>query len=435
MENENITSNEDLNNNGIPDWAESFDRKAANKPLPEGEDNDFAYEYDDEDSIKQYIPNFRDFKWFQNPNTGKYFSYGEKLSEAVEKGDAEKVENIIEENPEQSQEVLTGDLKKEAEQITDGDKRTDEISDEVVEKAIKKPGSFLIDIPTYNDMSIDDIEKADAAAMAGEAPYMEVAADNEENNAEEMLTPNSNDYPTELPAEEEPTKEKSPALLSTPVDMSVEENAIAVPDIPSGSVITSNIDNTATNGLVNSTSGVSPIDPSFSGGGSAGVSTNGIDVDIEAEAEKETASNAGGGEVNTEVSEDGNLGSTTGANTNEALDNTFDNLSFEETEHKEDIKTNEQFELDGKEGHTAEPNKNKLPKLSEKDDLNAIKERIIQDSATWGSNNSGMKYLPFKFIVNGNDIEVSQIGTGRKESFDTFVKNEPKALKEIINLI
>ena len=76
-----------------------------------------------------------------------------------------------------------------------------------------------------------------------------------------------------------------------------------------------------------------------------------------------------------------------------------------------------------------------MPKLSEKDDLNAIKERIIQDSATWGSNNSGMKYLPFKFIVNGNDIEVSQIGTGRKESFDTFVKNEPKALKEIINLI
>ena len=38
--------NEDLNNNGIPDWAEPFDRKAANKPLPVGEDNDFAYEYD-----------------------------------------------------------------------------------------------------------------------------------------------------------------------------------------------------------------------------------------------------------------------------------------------------------------------------------------------------------------------------------------------------
>ena len=49
--------NEDLNNNGVPDWAESFDRKSANKPLPVGEDNDFAYEYDNEEAIKQYIPN------------------------------------------------------------------------------------------------------------------------------------------------------------------------------------------------------------------------------------------------------------------------------------------------------------------------------------------------------------------------------------------
>lgn len=417
---------QDKNNNGIPDWAEErFDDQT------EFTDGPMGMAYTNEDAIAKNIPDYKNYKWYKQPEENYFYTLGE----AIENKDAEKVENIIEENPELSQEVLTGDLKKEAEQITDGDKRTDEISDEVVEKAIKKPGSFLIDIPTYNDMSIDDIEKADAAAMSGEAPYMEVAteAPNEQEATEEMLTPDSGDYPTELPVEEESTK--LPVSDAKPVDMSVEENAIAQPDIPSGSVITSDTDNKTTNGLVNSTSGVSPIKPSFSGGGSAGVSTNGIDVDIEAEAEKETASNAGGGEVNTEVSEDGNLGSTTGANTNEALDNTFDSLSFEETEHKKDIKTNEQFELDGKEGHTAEPNKNKLPKLSEKDDLNAIKERIIQDSATWGSNNSGMKYLPFKFIINGNDIEVSQIGTGRKESFDTFVKNEPKALKEIINLI
>lgn len=417
---------QDKNNNGIPDWAEErFDDQT------EFVDGPMGMAYTNEDAIAQNIPNYKDYKWYKQPEENYFYTLGE----AIENKDTEKVENIIEENPEQSQEVLTGDLKKEAEQITDGDKRTDEISDEVVEKAIKKPGSFLIDIPTYNDMSIDDIEKADAAAMAGEAPYMEVTDEepNTEETAEEMLTPDSNDYPTELPVEEDKTKEKSSALLSTPVDMSVEENAVAVPNIPSDSVITSDTDNTTDNGPVNSTSGVSPIDPSFSGGGSAGVSTNGIDVDIEKETEN-TSSNAGGGEVNTEVSEDGNLGSTTGANTNEALDNTFDNLSFEETEHKEDIKTNEQFELDGKEGHTAEPNKNKLPKLSEKDDLNAIKERIIQDSATWGSNNSGTKYLPYKFIVNGEDVEVSQIGTGRKESFEQFIKDEPKALKEILKL-
>ena len=84
MKNENeLTNNEDLNNNNIPDWAEPFDRKSANKPLPVGEDNDFAYEYDNEEAIAQYIPNFREYKWYQQPDTKKYYSYGEKLEDKI----------------------------------------------------------------------------------------------------------------------------------------------------------------------------------------------------------------------------------------------------------------------------------------------------------------------------------------------------------------
>ena len=419
---------QDKNNNGIPDWVEE-----RVDDQTEFADGPMGMAYEDEDTIAKNIPDYKNYKWYKQPEENYYYTLGE----AIENNNAEEVENLIEENPEQAQDVLTGDLKEEAEQITDGDKRTDEVSNEVVEKALKKPGSFLIDIPTYNDMSIDDIEKADAQAMAGEAPYMEVGEETEENNIEDIV----NDYPTELPQEEEQVEEQEKKDITLPEiassDMSIENvggaNA-SLPSISGGSAISSNPDNIISNESLGTTGGISPIDPTFSGGGSAGVSTNGIDVDITEETNN-TSSNAGGGEVNTEVSEDGNTGSVNGANSNEALDNTLDNLSFDETEHKEDIKTNEQFELGGKEGHTATGNKNELPKLSEKDDLNAIKERIIQDSATWGSNNSGMKYLPFKFIVNGEDVEVSQVGTGRKESFDTFIKKEPRALKQILNLI
>lgn len=427
---------QDKNNNGIPDWAEE-----RVDDQTEFADGPIGMAYEDEDTIAKNIPDYKNYKWYKQPEENYYYTLGE----AIDNNNAEEVENLIEENPEQAQEVLTGDLKEEAEQITDGDKRTDEVSNEVVEKALKKPGSFLIDIPTYNDMSIDDIEKADAQAMAGEAPYMEVG-ETEENNIEDIIPEPSDDFPNELPVDsteqnnEEIVDSTEQNGISLPEiaagDMSTENvgggNA-SLPNISGGSSIISNLSNNISDVSLKN-SGVSPIDPTFSGGGSAGVSTNGIDVDITEETNN-TSSNAGGGEVNTEVSEDGNTGSVNGANSNEALDNTLDNLSFDETEHKEDIKTNEQFELGGKEGHTAKPNKNELPKLSEKDDLNAIKERIIQDSATWGSNNSGMKYLPFKFIVDGEDVEVSQVGTGRKESFDTFIKKEPRALKQILNLI
>ena len=417
---------QDKNNNGVPDWAEErFDDQTefAEGPMGMG--------YRSEEAIAKNIPNYKDYKWYKQPEENYYYTLGE----AIDKNDTQKVENLIESNPEQAQEVLTGDLKKEAEQIADGDKRTDEVSNEVVEKELKKPGSFLIDVPTYNDMSIDDIEKADALAMSGEAPYMQVEGN--ENNVEDIV----NDYPTELPQEEEQIEEQEKKDITLPEiassDMSIENvggaNA-SLPSVSGGSAISSNPDNIIPNESLGTTSGVSPIDPTFSGGGSAGVTTSGIDVNIE-ENTSDMSSNAAGGEVNTEVSEDGNTGTMTGEN--KAIDDTLDSLSFKETDHEENIKAGKADLPDGDITHSASPSKNKLPSLkgSEKTDLKAIKDKIIEDSATWGSNNSGTKYLPFKFIVNGEDVEVSQVGTGRKESFDAFIKNEPKALRQIISLI
>lgn len=59
----------------------------------------------------------------------------------------EAVEEAIESNPEEAKEDLTGEIKEEAEQIGAGDKRDDEVRNDVVNEAIKKKpeeiGSFL----------------------------------------------------------------------------------------------------------------------------------------------------------------------------------------------------------------------------------------------------------------------------------------------------
>lgn len=457
------------------EWYDSLEEKEDNNILPDEQLQEPLYQgWEDEQDLQQALPNYKDYKWYKTPGENPYmFSLGEQMETALNAGDSSQVENIIEQNPEEAKETLNQvveadngieksevePLMQEVEQLSDSDKSNDEVSNEAIEEATddikkdKKIGSFLIDLPEYENMSVDEIEEADRKAMAGEAPYMEVNYLEDIGLTEEDLA----DFPTELPEltdeqkeeiRNEPDKEKkldklrefaaSFASLSNG-DMSTEnvggigndaiDNISASPISGTDTSVENNIDNTIN-------SGVSPIDPSFSGGGSAGVNTAGIDVDIEAE-EKDTSSNAGGGDVNTEVSErDSNTASMNGANVNEGIDNTFDNLSFKETDHESNIKTNEQFELGGEEGHTAKPNKEKLPNLKggEKSDISAIKERIIEDSATWNSDNSGSKYLPFKFIVNGDKVEVSQVGTARKEALEQFIKDEPHSLRKIVSL-
>ena len=76
----------------------------------------------------------------------------DNLKEAVDKGDEEEVENIIEEHPEESQEALPEDtpIQEEAEQITeDTTPQNDEVNNEVVEDFVeeRKAGSSFINVP------------------------------------------------------------------------------------------------------------------------------------------------------------------------------------------------------------------------------------------------------------------------------------------------
>ena len=181
-----ILNSSDLNNNGIPDWAESFDRKSANRPLPEGEDNNFAYEYESEDAIKQYIPNFREYKWYQQPDTKMFYSYGEKLENAIETNNAEDVENIIESNPEALQEVVDADngisqsdvepLAKEVEQLYDNNTHNDEINNEVVNDTIKEINndSFFDNFLEEQKAKIDEKPKVDNSLIEEQRAALEL---------------------------------------------------------------------------------------------------------------------------------------------------------------------------------------------------------------------------------------------------------------------
>lgn len=69
----------------------------------------------------------------------------DKLQNALEEGNKSEVENIVEENPEEAEKALKDDspLNEEAEQVNDGDKRTDEVNNEAVEEAVKNPENQL----------------------------------------------------------------------------------------------------------------------------------------------------------------------------------------------------------------------------------------------------------------------------------------------------
>lgn len=139
-------------------WYTVRDREAEGLTMPEDEDNNFAYEYDSEDSIKQYIPDYKNYKWYQQPNTGAFYSLGEQLENAINTNDSEGIENIVESNPQEAQEALqevvdvdngisqndVEPLAEEVNQLSDNDPTNDEVSNEAVENTIKETGNIRI---------------------------------------------------------------------------------------------------------------------------------------------------------------------------------------------------------------------------------------------------------------------------------------------------
>ena len=426
IENE-LTNNEDLNNNGIPDWAESFDRKAANKPLPEGEDNDFAYEYDNEEAIEQYIPNFREYKWYQQPDTKKYYSYGEKLEDKIESG-----EIAPEQLPEDS------DIQKEAEQIYDDNPYNDEVNNEVISKV------------DFDKLNIDEIEQRDAETINDGKPYMEVANDMglEEEDLFYFEQPEFIEDLTPEQVEEvkkEPDKQKKIELLKgfsgnynneNIGDIEYSNKKIDTPPIESatGNSFSINDNPPVTSQVRQAGSFLSGI--GTGGGGISAGSVSDFSFDDKSDNSDNTISEEGKGQsTDIEVSKiDANTASLNGANSLEHLDNSFDELGFKDTKHNKEIKSNEQADLLSEEFH--EKNKESFElKLPENPSNKDIISYLKKDSKNWENGDSKSKYLPFRFFIRDGEMFGTVIGHGKPEKIENFMKHEILAKGKISNII
>lgn len=415
--------NEDLNNNGIPDWAESFDRKAANKPLPEGEDNNFAYEYDDEESIAQYIPNFREYKWYQQPDTKKYYSYGEMLEDKVESGEI---------TPEQLPEG--SDIQKEAEQLYDDNPYNDEVNNEVISKV------------DFDNLSIDEIEKRDAETITEGKPYMAIANDMglEEDDLLYFEQPDFIENLTPEQIEEvksEPDKQKKIELLKglsgnyAQDNIKIESSGGTISDAPIGSIgtsVTSIDDNPSVTSQVRKAG--SFLGGTGTGAGSIGAgSVSNFDF---ADKSDNTISEAGKGQsTDVEVSKrDANTASLNGANSLEHLDDSLDELGFKDTKHNKEIKSDEQADLPSEEFHEKDKESFEL-KLPEKPNNEDIISYLEKDSENWENGDSKSKYLPFRFFVKDGELYGTVIGHGKPEKIEDFMKHEILAKGKISNII
>ena len=428
MKNENeLTNNEDLNNNNIPDWAESFDRKSANKTLPVGEDNDFAYEYDNEESIAQYIPNFREYKWYQQPDTKKFYSFGEKLEDKIESGEI---------TPEQLPEG--SDIQKEAEQLYDDNPYNNEVNNEAISKT------------DFDKLSIDEIEKIDSETINDGKPYMTVANDMglEEEDLFYFEQPEFIEDLTPEQVEEvkkEPDKQKKIELLKlfsgnynnkNIGDIEYSNKKIDTPPIESvtGNSFSINDNPNITSKIRKAGSFLDGI--GIRGGGISAGDVSDFSIDDKSDKSDNTSSEAGKVQPSDiEVSKiDANTASMNGANSLEHLDNSFDELGFKDTKHNKEIKSNEQADLLSEEFH--EKNKESFElKLPENPSNKDIISYLKKDSKNWENGDSKSKYLPFRFFVRDGELYGTVIGHGKPEKIENFMKHEILAKGKISNII
>ena len=440
--------NEDKNKNGVADWYES--RVDDQTTFPEG---DLGHAYTSEEKIAAKIPNYKEYKWYQNPamdghpGTEYFYTLGEKLENKVESGEI---------TPEQLPEG--SDIQKEAEQLYDDNPNNDEVNNEVVENTdIEKVADEVIPdevIPKeeYDAMPIDEVEKRDAESITEGKPYMAIAEDMglgeedllyfEQPEFIENLTPEQIE---EVKAE--PDKQKKIELLKgfgnnnvpdtsdTPESLGVSGGGASIPNVSAGNF--QPYDEFVTNN--------SPTVGSFLGGaGNVGVGGSGgsiaagsvSDYGFDDKENNSTSSEAGAGQnANVEVEDlDANTASLNGANSVKHLDDSLDDLGFKDTKHGKEIKPNEQAELPSEEFH--EKNKEsfelKLPENPTNDDIISYLEK---DSETWENGDSKSKYLPFRFFIRDGELWGTVIGRGITEKIQDFMKHEILAKGKISNMI
>ena len=187
-------------------------------------------------------------------------------------------------------------------------------------------------------------------------------------------------------------------------------------------------------------SGVHPSKLNMSkGGGGAGGSASGMKISLPKEKESNYKSKTGGGNIEVEVPEKTNTskfsGSANSIHRSEHLSQTMDKIG----KSAGNIKTGSS-NLSGKEGHTSSGKAGKVPSINKNLNVASIREKIIGLSKGWpmekGYRYSGPKYLPFKFWVKDDTVELVQIGTGRhRQSLESFIKKEPRALQQLMGAL
>lgn len=187
------------------------------------------------------------------------------------------------------------------------------------------------------------------------------------------------------------------------------------------------------------TSGVHPSKLNASGSNGAGGSASGMKISLPKEKESNYNSRTGGGNIEVEVPEKTNTdkfsGSANSIHRSEHLSQTMDKIG----KSAGNIKTGS-GNLSGKEGHTSSSKAEKVPSINKNLNVASIKEKIIGLSKGWPTENgyrySGPKYLPFKFWVKDDTVELAQIGTGRhRQSLEAFIKKEPRSLQQLMGVL
>ena len=429
--------NEDKNKNGVPDWYES--RVDDQTTFPEG---DLGHAYTSEEKIAAKIPNYKEYKWYQNPaidgnpGTEYFYTLGEKLENKIESGEI---------TPEQLPEG--SDIQKEAEQLYDDNPHNDEVNNEAIENTdIEKIADEVISKEEYDAMSIDEIEQRDAETLTEGKPYMAIAEDMGLNEDDlyyfeqpefiESLTPEQVEE-----VKNEPDKQKKIELLKSYFDGN--NDAPESLGVSSGGNISGDVsgnfqpyDEFVTDNppMIGSfLGGTGNVDVGGGGGVSAGsVSNYGFDD----KGNNSTSSEAGKGQ-NTDVEVEGldaNTASLNGANSVEHLDDSLDELGFKDTKHNKEIKSNEQADLPDGEFHEKDKEELelKLPEAPTNDDIISYLEK---DSANWENGDSKAKYLPFRFFVKDGELWGTVIGRGIIEKIQDFMKHEILAKGKISNIV
>ena len=443
--------NEDKNKNGIQDWYES--RVDDQTSFPEG---DLGHAYTSEEKIAAKIPNYKEYKWYQNPaidghpGTEYFYTLGEKLENKIESGEI---------TPEQLPEG--SDIQKEAEQLYDDNPHNDEVNNEVIENTdIEKIADEVIPKEEYDAMSIDEIEQMDAETLTEGKPYMAIAEDMGLNEDDlyyfeqpefiESLTPEQVED-----VKSEPDKQKKIELLKSHYESG--NNDVTTESIGGGGASIPNVSAGNFQPYDEFVSGNPPMIGSFLGGtGNVGVGDIGdiggrrgrrgrrgsiatgsvSDYGFD-DKENNSASSEAGKEQTTDVEVedlDANTASLNGANSVEHLDDSFDELGFKDIKHNKEIKSNEQADLPDGEFHEKDKEELelKLPEAPTNDDIISYLEK---DSANWENGDSKAKYLPFRFFVKDGELWATVIGRGIIEKIQDFMKHEMMAKGKISAII